>query len=111
MIANDILTYHSEIVSYKGRFLESKVLHQAKNVIFHFGACEQCVSTNKDVNLGWVLVWKRRLWGGPKHMLPAIPKDVVVDEVKLHTSSVSVDHKRHVICLHDLVVPEFALPQ
>ena len=57
------------------------------------------------------MVWKRRWRGGPKHMLPTGLEDVVVDEVKLHTSSVSVDHKRHVICLHDLVVPEFALPQ
>ena len=44
-------------------------------------------------------------------MLPAVLEDAVVDEVELHASSVPVDHKRHVIRLHDLVIPEFALPQ
>lgn len=44
-------------------------------------------------------------------MFPAVPEDVVVYEIKLHASSWPVDHKRHVICLHDLVIPELALPQ
>ena len=42
-------------------------------------------------------------------MLPAVPEDAIVDEVELHSSPMPVDYKRHVICLHDLVVPEFAL--
>jgi hypothetical protein len=39
-------------------------------------------------------------------MLPAVLEDAVVDQVELHASSVPVDHKRHVICLHDLVIPD-----
>jgi hypothetical protein len=45
--------------------------------------------------------------GSPEDAFPSVLEDAVVDEVELHASSMAVDDERHVIRLHDLVVPAF----
>jgi hypothetical protein len=47
------------------------------------------------------------LRGSPEDALPAVLEDAVVDEIEVHASSLAVDDERHVIRLHDLVVPAF----
>ena len=49
---------------------------------------------------------RRRRGSPPEDMLPAVVEDAVVDEVELHASSPPVDDERHVVRLHDLVVPD-----
>jgi hypothetical protein len=49
------------------------------------------------------------LRGSPEDALPAVLEDAVVDEIEVHASSLAVDDERHVIRLHDLVVPAFFL--
>lgn len=41
----------------------------------------------------------------PEYMFPAPLKDTVVDQIELHTCSLSVYNEHYMICLHDLVVP------
>lgn len=41
----------------------------------------------------------------PENMLSASLEDAIIDEIKLHSCSLTIQNEEDVICLHNLVVP------